>query len=150
MKQAVVTEGFEKRRVYTNSEPKTEKPKGENTMKDKPIEGNSIAEKMELMSEREVKEILVKGFDISMLINVAGDLAKFQVSAKEIEEELRNLVLQSRVFLKLSLDKAIESLTVKECDHKWIGLHGHPAAFECEFCHELEKAGNIYKNDDTD
>lgn len=21
-----------------------------------------------------------------------------------------------------------------ECDHKWVGLHGHPAAFECEKC----------------
>ncbi len=25
------------------------------------------------------------------------------------------------------------------CDHEWIGLHGHPAAFECSKCKALRR-----------
>ena len=83
-------------------------------MKDKPIEGDSVAEKVELLfSTRETEEIRARGFEAGMLIQVASDLAKFQVSTKEIEEEFRNLILQARVFLRQTFDKAIDDDTDK-------------------------------------
>jgi hypothetical protein len=28
-----------------------------------------------------------------------------------------------------------------DCKHEWIGLHGHPAAYECKKCRKLSKYG---------
>lgn len=87
------------------------KIKGENTM-DKKDDPTGIKSGI-----KDKPEVVQLDMDMSTLIHVAGDLAKFQTAASAgIETALKDLVIQSRVFLKLSLDKAIESLAVKEDD----------------------------------
>ena len=39
--------------------------------------------------------------------------------------------------------KHLQSFTEIECKHDWFGLHGHPAALECQKCGLVEKV--IYR-----
>ena len=54
------------------------------------------------------EEIKMKNLDSSMLTNVAGNLAIINLT--EVPVELAELIIQSRKYLKLLLDKAIEDL----------------------------------------
>jgi len=46
---------------------------------------------------------------------------------------------QGMLFASLDPQQADAADAKSNCDHNWIGLHGHPAAFECQSCGALRR-----------
>ena len=84
----------------------TSSEKGENTVTNKslplPVSRKAVLEEVQV------------NMDTSCLINVAGDLAKFKITELQDQNDLTELVLQSRVFIKLLLDEEIKKFAVED------------------------------------
>lgn len=87
-------------------------------------------------SGNDANEDLISHNEDSPLKMLLCKIKKNEFDIKQAEFHLNDVKLRNRKVMNV-LEQMLQE---ENCDHDWVGLYGHPGAYECQKCNKLKKS----------